>query len=72
MVDPQRNTSTANDYGYKQLIYEPILGGGLLTALSVPLITDFGLPTFTAVSFGLLLVIGAWGGVMRGGRQPTG
>ncbi|APE14966.1 sodium/glutamate symporter [Mycolicibacterium pallens] len=70
MVDPQRNTSTANDYGYKQLIYEPILGGGLLTALSVPLITDFGLPTFTAVSFGLLLVIGAWG-VMRG-RQPTG
>ena len=47
MVDPQRRTSTADDNGYKQLVYEPILGGGLITALSVPLITEFGLPAFT-------------------------
>ncbi|MBB3603801.1 ESS family glutamate:Na+ symporter [Mycolicibacterium sp. BK556] len=65
MVDPQRRTSTANDYGYKQLIYEPILGGGLITALSVPLITDIGLPAFTAVSVVLLLIVGAWG-IRRG------
>ena len=31
MVDPQRRTATADAYGYKQLPYEPFLGGGLLT-----------------------------------------
>jgi ESS family glutamate:Na+ symporter len=36
MVDPQRRTSTANDYGYKQLIYEPILGGGLINGTVGP------------------------------------
>jgi ESS family glutamate:Na+ symporter len=66
MVDPQRRTSTANDYGYKQLAYEPILGGGLITALSVPLITDFGLPAFTGMSFVLLLIVGTWGIRRRG------
>lgn len=61
MVDPQRRTTTADDYGYKQLAYEPILGGGLLTALSVPLISGFGLPAFTVGSFVLLVAVAAWG-----------
>jgi ESS family glutamate:Na+ symporter len=61
MVDPQRRTSTANNYGYKQLLYEPFLGGGLLTALSVPLIAQFGLPAFTITSLALTAVFGVWG-----------
>jgi ESS family glutamate:Na+ symporter len=61
MVDPARRTSTANDYGYKQLAYEPILGGGLITALSVPLITQFGLPAFTIASCIFVLAVGTWG-----------
>ncbi|MCK0091742.1 sodium:glutamate symporter [Rhodococcus sp. F64268] len=61
MVDPQRRTATANAYGYKQLPYEPFLGGGLLTALSVPLITSIGLPLFTAISVVAVAVIGVWG-----------
>lgn len=61
MVDPERRTSTADDYGYKQLPYEPILGGGLLTAMSVPLITGIGLPAFTIASFVLLALVGVWG-----------
>ncbi|MGE2717966.1 sodium/glutamate symporter [Mycolicibacterium litorale] len=61
MVDPARRTTTANDYGYKQLAYEPLFGGGLVTALSVPLITEFGLPTVTIVSVVLLLATGVWG-----------
>jgi ESS family glutamate:Na+ symporter len=69
MVDPQRRTSTADDNGYKQLVYEPILGGGLITALSVPLITEFGLPAFTIAGFVLLLVVGVWG--MRRGAHTT-
>ena len=61
MVDPQRRTTTANAYGYKQLPYEPFLGGGLITALSVPIIVAIGLPWFTAISVVAVLVIGAWG-----------
>ena len=61
MTDPQRRTSTANDYGYKQLAYEPFLGGGLLTALSVPLITQFGLLPFTVVSIVLTGLLALWG-----------
>src|SRR5690606_4574642 len=34
MVDPRRKTTTATAYGYKQLIYEPFLGGGIITAFS--------------------------------------
>ncbi|BBY15270.1 hypothetical protein [Mycolicibacterium litorale] len=66
MVDPARRTSTANDYGYKQLAYEPIFGGGLITALSVPLITEFGLPAITVASVILLLATGVWGIRRRG------
>jgi len=65
MVDPQRRTSTANDYGYKQLPYEPFLGGGILTALSVPLITDWGLLPFTVVSIVATVALWLWGVLRR-------
>ncbi|OBF10906.1 sodium/glutamate symporter [Mycobacterium sp. ACS4331] len=61
MVDPRRQTTTADAYGYKQLLYEPLLGGGLLTALSVPLITAIGLPWFTAASAVAVILTGVWG-----------
>jgi ESS family glutamate:Na+ symporter len=61
MVDPRRLTTTANAYGYKQLLYEPLLGGGLLTALSVPLISGIGLPLFTAASAVAVLLVALWG-----------
>jgi ESS family glutamate:Na+ symporter len=37
-------------YGYKQLFYEPFLGGGILTALSVPIIISIGSLTFGIAS----------------------
>lgn len=46
----QSQGNVATTYGYKQLTYEPILGGGIITALSVPFITDVGLVPFTVVS----------------------
>ncbi|ACZ20192.1 Na+/glutamate symporter [Sanguibacter keddieii DSM 10542] len=67
MVDPARRTTTANDYGYKQLPYEPLLGGGILTALSVPLITVWGLLPFTVVSGLVAVALGVWGCVRRRG-----
>jgi len=64
MADPGHRTSAALDYGYKQLPYEPFLGGGLITALSVPIITAVGLPVFTVASIVVTALCG-WLGMRR-------
>lgn len=48
IVDPKQRTGAAESFGYKQLLFEPLMGGGLVTALSMPMIMLFGLPVFTA------------------------
>ncbi len=53
--DPHNQTRALEAFGYKQLLFEPIVGGGLMTALSVPLIFQFGpLPVFI---FSLIIMI---------------
>jgi len=42
-VDPLYKTDTAKAFGFKQMIYEPFLGGGFITAFSPLLITKLGL-----------------------------
>jgi|AntRauTorcE11897_2_1112592.scaffolds.fasta_scaffold00001_540 ESS family glutamate:Na+ symporter len=42
ITDPENKTKAIDAFGYKQLLFEPIFGGGLMTALSVPLIMQFG------------------------------
>jgi len=64
MADPEHRTSAALGYGYKQLPYEPFLGGGLITALSVPIITAVGLPVFTVASIVVTALCG-WLGMRR-------
>jgi glutamate:Na+ symporter, ESS family len=67
MSDPAHTTRAAAGYGYKQLVYEPFLGGGILTALSVPLILSIGSLTFgiaSAATAGLI----TWGVVRN--RRP--
>lgn len=49
MVDPKNRTNAVEAFGYKQLMFEPLMGGGLVTALSMPLILTIGLPLFTAI-----------------------
>ena len=61
MADPARRTDTALTYGYKQLTYEPLLGGGLFTALSVPLIITYGALAFGVASTGVVAVLTVWG-----------
>lgn len=61
MADPDHRTNVANAYGYKQLSYEPILGGGLLTAFSIPLIIAWGSLTFGLVSMAVTLALIIWG-----------
>ncbi len=57
MVDPARVTNVATAYSYRQLITRPILGGGFVTALAVPLIAAWGLPAFTLVTTGVTIAL---------------
>jgi len=49
IVDPKNKTNAVEGFGYKQLMFEPLMGGGLVTALSMPTILLIGLPTFIVI-----------------------
>ena len=41
-VDPESKTIAAASFGYKQLLHEPFMGGGLWTAFAFTLVQRFG------------------------------
>ncbi len=46
-VDPDSKTCAAASFGYKQLLHEPFMGGGIWTALAFTLVVEHGwLPVF--------------------------
>ena len=75
MVDPARQTDVVRGYGYRQLITRPILGGGFITALSIPLIAAWGLPIFTIVTVVITIGMAIWGmrraGLAQGAIQAA-
>jgi ESS family glutamate:Na+ symporter len=42
IVDSDNKTPSLEAFGYMQLLFEPFVGGGLVTAISVPLLYNFG------------------------------
>lgn len=68
IVDPQNESPAFEAFGYKQLLFEPLVGGGIFTAVSAPLVFTFGLPALLTAT-GLItlfwLIIG-----LRLGRIP--
>lgn len=42
IADPDTESPALEGFGYKQLLFEPLVGGGLFTAASLPLIYQFG------------------------------
>lgn len=55
-VDPESKTCAAASFGYKQLLHEPFMGGGLWTALALVLVFEWGwLPVFV-LSAAMLVV----------------
>ncbi|WP_026689132.1 sodium/glutamate symporter [Alteribacter aurantiacus] len=42
VADPDNKTPALEGFGYKQILFEPFVGGGLFTAASLPLIFQFG------------------------------
>src|SRR5215470_10686046 len=61
MVDPTRQTGVVRGYSYRQLFTRPLIGGGFISALSVPLIAALGLPLFTILAVVLTVGLTFWG-----------
>src|SRR5215510_1778299 len=61
MVDPARQTGVVRGYSYRQMFTRPLIGGGFISALSVPLIAALGLPIFTVIALVLTIGLTVWG-----------
>ncbi|MGB3295584.1 MAG: sodium/glutamate symporter [Phormidesmis sp.] len=55
MVDPDNKSGAFESFAYKQLFFEPIVGGGLFTAAAPALIAQLGLWVTLLITTGLLL-----------------
>lgn len=63
MVDPQKRSGAFESFAYKQLFFEPIVGGGLFTAAAPTLIDQFGPIPVLLLTLALLafwLIFGFW------------
>ncbi|WP_353626197.1 hypothetical protein [Bacillus sp. JCM 19041] len=58
IVDPENKSPAMTAYGYKQILFEPMVGGGLITAVAIPFIIQFGSIPVLIVS--TILLIGFW------------
>ncbi|MDP3399761.1 MAG: sodium/glutamate symporter [Brevundimonas sp.] len=61
MSDPRNKSPALASFGAKQLLFEPIVGGGLFTAAAMPLIAAFGpwpVLVFTALATLFWIVLG--------------
>lgn len=56
LVDPEYKTDTCSAFGFKQIIYEPFLGGGFITALSPFLILRLGLWKAVFTALGIIVI----------------
>ncbi len=55
-VDPENKTDAVATFGYKQLIHEPIMGGGLWTAFALTLVFTIGWVKVFIVSCVMLVI----------------
>ena len=55
-VDPENKTPAAMSFGYKQLLHEPFMGGGLWTALALTLVFQVGWLKVFWISLAMLSV----------------
>ncbi|WP_027964146.1 sodium/glutamate symporter [Halalkalibacillus halophilus] len=68
VADPEGKSPALEGFGYKQLVFEPFLGGGLVTALSVPLIFQFG-PIPFLIFATIMMLIGLLVGLLYFGKM---
>ncbi|MGH2533525.1 MAG: sodium/glutamate symporter [Thermomicrobiales bacterium] len=61
MADPARQTNVVQGYSYRQLITRPFIGGGFVTAVSVPNIAAWGITFFTVMTAAIAVAMAVWG-----------
>ncbi len=68
IADPDTKSPALEGFGYKQLMFEPVVGGGVFTAASVPLIFYFG-PVPVLILATIVMIF--WGalGILYFGRK---
>lgn len=71
MVDPENRSGAFESFAYKQLFFEPIVGGGLFTAAAPALIARLGLVTTLLITGGLLVFWLGVGFVLMRQRSRT-
>jgi glutamate:Na+ symporter, ESS family len=57
VVDPHFETPAAKSFGFKQILYEPMLGGGFVTAAAPIIIVNYGAVTALAASVVSILMV---------------
>ncbi|RXA20560.1 sodium:glutamate symporter [Methanosarcina sp. MSH10X1] len=68
IADPDNKSPALESFGYKQLMFEPVVGGGLFTAMSVPLIFNFG-PVPVLILTTIIMLFWAAAGLLYFGRK---
>ena len=74
VADPQFETEAAESFGFKQIVYEPLMGGGFITASAPILIVSFGVATTFIVGLASIVValaIAYFSGWIRFSRDRT-
>lgn len=69
IADPENRSGGLENFGYKQLFFAPIVGGGLFTAAAMPLILAFG-PWPILIGTSLLLAIWIYVGERLARKMP--
>ena len=70
MADPYGRSGALEAFSFKQLVFEPFLGGGLVTAFAPIALQAMGLPLWTALALGLTLASLLFGrSLARQGRR---
>lgn len=70
MADPRQESPAYEAFGYKQLVFEPFFGGGLVTAAAIPLIVQLG-PYPLLIIMAVLLVAAILSGLFYFGKRTT-
>ncbi|MDG5500231.1 sodium:glutamate symporter [Marinobacter sp. BGYM27] len=67
IADPDNKTPAYEAFGYKQMVFEPFFGGGLITGIALPVIYNFGpWPLFGVML--ALVVLGIGSGLLYFGK----
>lgn len=71
VVDPKKLTSSKKAYMFKQPFYEPFMGGGFVTALSIPLIKFWGIWSYFLITVMALMLVFLFGFALRRKQQNS-